>query len=65
MAEPLKKAVIVPFDGGEAHLVFTKLEDHWICRMDDEMMQTLQTCLNGQEPKELVKWVDIPNLGDE
>ena len=50
-----QKVVIVPFEqGGYAKLMFTKIGNEWTCTMSDEMMNTLQACINGEEIKEYV-----------
>jgi hypothetical protein len=54
---------MVPFDGGHANLLFIKDGDDWICKMSDSFMQDLQSLMNGQEPKQPVKWIDIGDLG--
>jgi hypothetical protein len=64
MSEPAKKWVVVPFNGGEARLPFTKVDGLWVCSMPDETMTDLQVYLSGEPFKERVRWVDIPNLGD-
>jgi hypothetical protein len=65
MSEPAKKWVVVPFNGGEARLAFTKVDGIWVCTMPDETMTDLQAFLSGKEFTERVRWVDIPNLGGD
>lgn len=63
MTEPLKKIVSFPIQIGEVRLQFTKVKDAWICKLDNEFMQDLETALSGKMPNERVKWVDIPDIG--
>lgn len=60
MSTPNQKFVIIPIDdgGGYAKLAFTKISDSWVCKLSDQMMHDLQALLNGEEPREIVKWVD-------
>lgn len=47
----------------EIRLTFHKVNGVWTCKLTDEFMSDLETCLNGEYPKERVKWVDVPNFG--
>lgn len=60
-----QKAVVVPFDGGYAKLLFNQIDGEWICKLDGRMMKELQSCLNGEEFPEFVEpYIDLGPLGN-
>lgn len=60
-----QKAVVIPFDGGYAKLLFNQVEGEWICKMSGRMMKELQAYLNGEEPMEYVEpYIDLGPLGE-
>lgn len=65
MIQPERKIVAFAFNGAEARLAFTKVNDVWVCQLSDDLMLDLQTFLSGEFPKERVKWVELPNLGED
>lgn len=55
-----QKAVIIPFEGGYAKLLFNMIDGQWVCKMSDDLMGDLQAYLNGEEPKERVQpYIDL------
>lgn len=60
-----QKAVLVPFEGGYAKLLFDHIDGEWVCKMDGRMMKDLQCCLNGDKFPEYVEpYIDLGPLGD-
>ena len=60
MSQKESKDIWVPLpQGGFAKLAFTKVNDHWYCKMDDVFMEDLQSLMSGEERTQpRVKWVD-------
>jgi hypothetical protein len=58
-----QKIIVVPIDdsGSHAKLLFNKINDKWVCSMDDSFMNELQDFLNGVDPNTQIKpWGKLP-----
>lgn len=59
-----QKVVSFPISIGTVRLMFTKVDDDWVCKLQDDFMRDLEDAINGKMPQERVRWVDVPNFGD-
>jgi hypothetical protein len=57
-----QKFIVIPFEqGGYAKLLFNRVGNEWVCKMNAQLMSDLQSILNGEEPKEIVEpWNGFP-----
>ena len=63
--QPEQKIVAFPISLGTVRLMFTKVDGEWCCHLADDFMQDLEDAIEGKMPRERVRWVDVPNLGDK
>jgi hypothetical protein len=58
-----QKVISLKTQIGRADLLFNLVDDKWVCNLEAEFMDDLQTFLSGELPRERVRWVDLPTLG--
>jgi hypothetical protein len=65
MTEPERKVIAFPISIGTVRLTFTKDDDgDWACHLPDDFIRDLEDAVAGRVPKERVRWIDIPNFGN-
>jgi len=69
MSQPETKILTFPIKLGKVKLSFTKINNEWVCYLNDEFMADLENALDNKIPDRLnpnkVRWVDIPDLGPD